>query len=361
VIRHTLSGMLDAVRGTDRSYRGYMMSVRKDLPRQTPQNLIPPAPDYTYFEAPLENPFQPRADQFSRINAGWLIDASLLVYGDEDFIGDRVGRLAVADPAAKVQVFRGASTQAFVLSTNDFAIVAFRGTRIETFADPIALVEQARGNAAGNQPSGQFVFLNWPDVLSDIKLSIWPDGIHRGFREALDQEHVWEQILPCLLSLGERPVWFTGHSLGAALATIAAARFAAIRPVQGLYTFGSPRVGNANFAQTVPSANWRIVNNQDLVAHLPPRIGGYEHVGTLIFLDAAGAFAEPGSSGDPLLERIRRVLTGWTGSLADLIQSATDDPADLFQQIRQLDVEIPENGLNDHAPVNYACRVWNNT
>jgi hypothetical protein len=354
--------MLKEVLGTDRSHRVCTMANRKELPRQTVQNLIPPAKDYTYFEAPLENPFQARANQFNGINAGWLIDASLLAYGDEDFIRARVAPLAAAVPGAHVQEFHGSSTQALVLSTNDFAIVAFRGTRTKTFADPIALVERAGGPTAGNDPpSGQVVFLDWRDVLSDINLSLGPGGIHRGFRAALDQENVWDQILPYLLSLEKRTVWFTGHSLGAALATIAAARFAAVRPVQGLYTFGSPRVGTAVFTSTVPAATWRVVNNQDLVARLPPPIAGYEHVGTLKSIDAGGVLADRVTSGDPLTERIQRALTGWTGPLADLIRQGTGDPADLLEQIRQLDFEIPDNGLNDHAPINYACRVWNNT
>lgn len=40
-----------------------------------------------------------------------------------------------------------------------------------------------------------------------------------------------------------RPVLLAGHSLGAALATIAAARLAAVHeiPIHGVYTIGSPR------------------------------------------------------------------------------------------------------------------------
>ncbi|CAJ0932875.1 unnamed protein product, partial [Mesorhabditis belari] len=71
-------------------------------------------------------------------------------------------------------------------------------------------------------------------------------------------------------------VVFTGHSLGAALAALAAARTAA----QGLrnsnqiklYTFGEPRVGNVQFAASfnnlVPEA-FRVVFRSDIVPHLP--------------------------------------------------------------------------------------------
>uniref|UniRef100_A0A183CC27 Lipase_3 domain-containing protein n=1 Tax=Globodera pallida TaxID=36090 RepID=A0A183CC27_GLOPA len=72
-------------------------------------------------------------------------------------------------------------------------------------------------------------------------------------------------------------VTFTGHSLGGALASLAAARSV----VEGfkrsdqlrLYTFGQPRVGNSAFAskhkELVPNS-FRIVFREDFVAHIPP-------------------------------------------------------------------------------------------
>jgi hypothetical protein len=337
------------------------MAIRKALPPQTVPNLIPPKDDYVYFESPLENPFRARADQFDDVNAGWLIDASLLVYGDRDFIKARVNRLAALMPGADVRVFRGPSTQALVLSAGDFVIVAFRGTRFQTRADPIAVVERARGEAdAGAPPSGLWVTFSWPDVMSDINVKVGSDGIHCGFLQALDQATVWNDIQAYLTTLAGRSVWFTGHSLGAALATIAAARFAAGGSVQGLYTFGSPRVGTAIFTRTVPGATWRIVNNQDVIARVPPTFLGYEHVGTLKSIDAKGDIGDAAAERDPLPERLKRAWTAWRGPIGELIRQGKSEPAELIQQLRQLDIEIPENGLNDHAPINYACHVWNN-
>ncbi|CAJ0587658.1 unnamed protein product, partial [Mesorhabditis spiculigera] len=71
-------------------------------------------------------------------------------------------------------------------------------------------------------------------------------------------------------------VVFTGHSLGAALATLAAARTAAqgLRTSQQIkmYTFGEPRVGNVQFAASfnnlVPEA-FRVIFRSDIVPHLP--------------------------------------------------------------------------------------------
>ena len=44
------------------------MAIRKVLPRQTVQNLIPPREDYVYFEAPRENPFRATSARFEIVN-----------------------------------------------------------------------------------------------------------------------------------------------------------------------------------------------------------------------------------------------------------------------------------------------------
>ena len=66
--------------------------------------------------------------------------------------------------------------------------------------------------------------------------------VHRGFKHALAE--VWEEkgLFEYIKSrdTSNRTIWFTGHSLGAALATLAANRYG---KAQGLYTFGSPAWG----------------------------------------------------------------------------------------------------------------------
>ena len=151
------------------------------------------------------------------------------------------------------------------------------------------------------------------DWMTDAKARLVPAGrrggrngrgarVHRGFVGALD--YVWDDVAACIKDFrgddgngaGDRgrPVWLTGHSLGGALAILAAQRLAVARiPVKGLYTFGAPRAGNSAFAEALDRRlkrrAFRVVNNEDIVTRLPPRLLGYRHAGTVIYFDDKGA------------------------------------------------------------------------
>ncbi|NJL82058.1 MAG: lipase family protein [Chloroflexaceae bacterium] len=66
--------------------------------------------------------------------------------------------------------------------------------------------------------------------------------------------------------------------MGGALAVLFAAMLAQDKiPITGLYTFGAPRVGNKRFAEAfdrnLKTKAYRVVNEGDLVPHLPPPLG----------------------------------------------------------------------------------------
>ncbi|HEY6466139.1 MAG TPA: hypothetical protein VIY69_09120 [Candidatus Acidoferrales bacterium] len=96
-----------------------------------------------------------------------------------------------------------------------------------------------------------------------------------------------------------RPTIVTGHSLGAALATLFVIENDSKRKfdVTTLCTFASPRVGNMEFVHLfnkLPIDSWRIVNGRDLVPKLPlkiPVLVDYEHVDTAYSFDSI-AFAK---------------------------------------------------------------------
>ena len=85
------------------------------------------------------------------------------------------------------------------------------------------------------------------------------------------------------------PIYITGHSSGAALATLMSVYvsiFSPSLPISHVFTFGSPRVGNLAFAalaNKMLGERWfRIVNQLDVVSSVPALSFGYHHIGQLM-------------------------------------------------------------------------------
>ncbi len=212
--------------------------------------------------------------------------------------------------------FWSEGTQAVLASCGDAIICAFRGTEdlADVRADVDARLIKLRiedATAKGTWPG-----LGWmPDVSApnaspgDINRGV---KVHRGFHLALDE--VWDDLYRKVRQLqenGNRPLWVTGHSLGGALACLAADRFqrAGCR-VAGLYTFGQPRTGNGAFARhfnkSLRRRTFRFVNEDDPVTMVPTPLR-FRHVGRLMFLDP-----EKGLQRDPgmtyVFGRVRRLV-----------------------------------------------------
>jgi hypothetical protein len=288
----------------------------KELPEPTPVNLAPPHPDYTYFESANENPFRPEATGFDPVNAAWLADAALLAYGLGDLIPRKVGDAGLT--GAEVEEFADRGTECFVLHTPEVILGAFRGTQVDHVSNPINHLRQGLDIPP-------LLFPNLMDTITDARFIPGLDGTHLGFQEALAR--VWTDVRSFLAGLRakkERPVWFTGHSLGGALATLAAKAYGREK-LQGLYTFGSPRVGNADFASAFDVPCVRFVHGHDLVTQVPPidLVLRYTHVGEpVMHITTEGTVVENPSLKDPVVR-----------------------------------VSLPS--LNDHAPIYYASKLWN--
>jgi predicted lipase len=98
---------------------------------------------------------------------------------------------------------------------------------------------------------------------------------HMGFIKALAD--IWQPVSEAVATVrqkNDRPLWITGHSLGGALALLAAWRFKRkFVPVHQVYTFGAPMIGNDLAAQAfdreLPDRIFRYVNSPDPVPMLP--------------------------------------------------------------------------------------------
>jgi triacylglycerol lipase len=128
------------------------------------------------------------------------------------------------------------------------------------------------------------------DVMADLKVvkntAVAGGKVHGGFKQEVDD--VWMDLLEELEHNDQlkvrKDVYFTGHSLGAAMATISATRY----PPTELFTFGSPRVGGKHFIKNIKCDHYRFMNNNDIVCRIPPAWLGFRHHGTMIYFDRFG-------------------------------------------------------------------------
>lgn len=121
-------------------------------------------------------------------------------------------------------------------------------------------------------------------------------GLHSGFDTAV--ETVWPGIETALKDLPQsEKVFFTGHSLGGALAILAAGRAMKVGvKATAVYTFGSPRTGGIDFFNTytpeLGDNTFRLVHGTDVVATVPPSLNNqFLHVGRLIQCPTDGQFS----------------------------------------------------------------------
>lgn len=154
----------------------------------------------------------------------------------------------------------------------------------------------------------------WNDVRADLDAATAVaetiGRVHRGFKREVDD--IWP-ILEESLKSNDKTLWFTGHSLGGAMATICAGRcmlsHIKSNPTQ-IYTFGSPRVGDKRYINFVKVDHIRWVHNNDIVTKVPPVWLGYRHTGEEHYLNAEGKLRK--------LNIIQRRKDSWKGFVSGL-------------------------------------------
>ena len=103
-----------------------------------------------------------------------------------------------------------------------------------------------------------------------------------------------------------RRIAVTGHSLGGAIATLAAFDFWWIYGDKiKIYNYGSPRVGNAaffeNFRKLFGDKSFRVVNGHDVVPHWPKAVwstAGYHHIKTEVWYTTSRSYKICNGSGE---------------------------------------------------------------
>jgi triacylglycerol lipase len=288
---------------------------RRTLPPPSLATLNPPVRGYRYFEAAPHWRFDPAAGVDDARNRWWMAEHALLAYDDDTAID---AALAAHGYAVEHLRDRASSGYAFLALAPDHALLAFRGTEVFNPGDPLRKLAD--------------VVRDWQVDARCARVPLEHGGAaHGGFARALDA--LWPAIEPHLGRV--RRWWCTGHSLGGALAQLAALRLRAQRaPVAGVVTFGQPRCGDRSCAQrSAELPLLRVVNACDLVPRLPPPTLGFEHAGALLHLDAE-QLRDYGSTLRARLRRLPQDLQHGIGALTPL-------------------------ALIDHAPLHYAIKCHN--
>eukprot|EP00742_Colponemidia_sp_Colp-10_P017845 GILJ01020563.1.p1 GENE.GILJ01020563.1~~GILJ01020563.1.p1 ORF type:complete len:258 (-),score=34.42 GILJ01020563.1:53-763(-) len=142
---------------------------------------------------------------------------------------------------------------------------------------------------------------NWIDDFTFDQVPYPPCGgscmVHQGFFEVYTALAV--NMLPAvkaaLLRHPGAPLFITGHSLGAAVSTLATLdlEYNTQDRYVTLYNFGEPRIGDANFSQYAVShlpqkSQYRVTHHMDPVPHVPLMEWNYLHVPHEIFYNNNG-------------------------------------------------------------------------
>ena len=265
----------------------------------------------------LPTEFDHKATSFSEANLVYLAHCANIAYDPKEKIRQVLSKLGF--DLSKDSFFiedKETDTQCFVAGDNEKIIVSFRGTEKEK-------TEDLRTDA-------KIIRIPWPS--EDRPLG----KVHRGFCDAVN--NVWNRVSTEILSLrtNEQSVWFTGHSLGAALTTLAAASLYfkdKKQLINGVYTFGQPRVGNSDFATLynadLKEKTFRIVNNNDVVTRVPGR-PRFSHVGSLMYFTTEEQLYR-----DEELSWWEKFLNRTEGRLDDVMELGLDDIKDHSMDIYQ--------------------------
>ncbi|MFV0442256.1 MAG: lipase family protein [Planctomycetaceae bacterium] len=207
-------------------------------------------------------PLNPNVGQ-DHHNARFLATACDLAY----LPADEGCQKFLSELGLKAELVQVDNTEAYVAGNDKALVVAVRGSEAPMALDGFKdwLLTNARN----------FLVLPEGRIGTDYVSAGVGARFHRGFMAALDE--IWEPLFKtvdsALLEL-ERPLWVTGHSLGGAIALLAAWRFERqFLKVHQVYTFGAPMIGNPAaaeaFQKQFPGRIFRYVDTRDPVPKLP--------------------------------------------------------------------------------------------
>lgn len=197
----------------------------------------------------------------------------------------------------------------FLASNDELVILCFRGTEMRKWDDIITDMRawQVEIPERKKPKSDEAKALSSKAGNANTTTKLRAPKFHEGFWNAL--HGVWEQIeqnavWKSFKAPTKKQVWITGHSLGGALATLAAYRLVrdeviSAEQISGVFTFGQPRVGDGRFVGGYAGTrdrHYRFINNCDIVTMIPPKsLRWLILAGSLFFKQAASSVGQTDS------------------------------------------------------------------
>ncbi|HDZ9270506.1 TPA: lipase [Vibrio cholerae] len=170
-----------------------------------------------------------------------------------------------------------ADAQGYILSNDDIAIVAVRGTEPYFYDSPsdegskLIVTKVANGiEAVLNSPGMNDLIKTDLDAAQIAPNEFGGTYVHKGFYQY--SMALLDLMLKDLDKNKDKKLYFCGHSLGGAGALLlsALAKDAYKTSQLRLYTYGMPRTGTRSFVERYQDIlHYRHVNNHDVVAQIP--------------------------------------------------------------------------------------------
>jgi predicted lipase len=207
-----------------------------------------------------------------------VIDTSKTIEDEDIKITSILSRLVYENPQNFLKQLRQHKI------TNNFRQVTYIHTRQDT---QIYILEGKEKNIIGFR--GTCGFRNLYNNLKMWQTPISECGkitIHTGFW--LYYKYLQEPLFELFNNLQKKKTIFTGHSLGGALACIAALELAKSftnhKEDMKIISYGAPRIGNLEFSKNFKKMFSdkqlsRITNKNDIITKLPPTLLNYSHIG----------------------------------------------------------------------------------
>ena len=185
-----------------------------------------------------------------------------------------LSQLSYAQPEVVTNIFKEAGLDQCVFIENEGAEAYVLGNQFDCLIV-----------CRGTEPH------QWNDIKADanaLTVAVDVGRVHSGFHTEVNQ--LWPLLEQQILA-NKRPLWFSGHSMGGAMAAVCAVRCKQspiLSDPYAIFSYGAPRVGNRPYTAVLKVKHYRWVNNNDIVPRIPPRWLGYRHMGHEIYINRLG-------------------------------------------------------------------------